>query len=277
MGRKRKRAKRPKRPTKAKGADVYALYQEAVQDPEGDVSLVSRIFKRHFDRVPRDLREDFCGTAAMACAWVRHHRENRAWGVDLDPVPLAWGREHNLGALRPEQAARIRLIRGDVMEVSHVKVDVTVAFNFSYFVFKTRDQLVRYFKKARSTLREEGVLVLDLYGGADAQRRMAETREHGHFDYVWDQDVFDPINHGAVNYIHFEFSDGSRIRRAFSYDWRLWGIPEVRDALADAGFSASETYWEQTDRRTNEGNGSYYRAERAEDDPAWVAYVIGVR
>jgi SAM-dependent methyltransferase len=274
MGRKRKRAKRP---TKAKRADVYALYQEAVQDPEGDVALVSRIFKRHFGRVPRDLREDFCGTAAMACAWVCHHGENRAWGVDLDPVPLAWGREHNLGALRPEQAARVRLIQGDVMDVSHARVDATVAFNFSFFVFKTREQLVRYLKKARSTLRDEGLLVLDLYGGADAQRRMTETREHGHFDYVWDQDVFDPINHGAVNYIHFEFSDGSRIHRAFSYDWRMWGIPEVRDALADAGFSASEAYWEQTDRRTNEGNGSYYRAERAEDDPAWVAYVVGVK
>jgi SAM-dependent methyltransferase len=274
MGRKRKRAKRK---TKAQRADVYALYQEAVQDPEGDVALVSRIFKRHFGHVPRDLREDFCGTAAMACAWVRQHRENRAWGVDLDPEPLAWGREHNVGALRPEQAARIRLIRGDVMHVSHAKVDATVAFNFSYFVFKTRDQLVRYFKRARSTLRNQGVLILDLYGGADAQRRMTETREHGHFDYVWDQDVFDPINHGAVNYIHFEFSDGSRIRRAFSYDWRLWGIPEVRDALADAGFSASETYWERTDRRTHEGNGTYYRAEHGEDDPAWVAYAIGVK
>ncbi len=274
MGRRRKRAKRA---TKAKRADAFALYQEAVQDPEGDVVLVNRIFKRHFGRVPRDLREDFCGTAALACAWVRHHRDNRAWGVDLDPVPLAWGREHNLAALRPEQAARIRLIRGDVMDVSHARVDATVAFNFSYFVFKTREQLVRYFKKARSTLRDEGVLILDLYGGADAQRRMTETREHGHFDYVWDQDVFDPINHGAVNHIHFEFSDGSRIHRAFSYDWRLWGIPEVRDALADAGFSASETYWEQTDRRTNEGNGIYYRAQRGEDDPAWVAYVIGVK
>ncbi|HEY5658201.1 MAG TPA: class I SAM-dependent methyltransferase [Myxococcota bacterium] len=274
MARKHKRAKRK---TKAQRADVYAMYQEAVQYPVGDVALIGRIFKRHFGRAPRYLREDFCGTAALACAWVRHHRENRAWGVDLDPKPLAWGREHNLNALRPEQVARVRLIQGDVMDVSHTKVDATVAFNFSYFVFKQRDQLVRYFKKARSTLREQGVLVLDLYGGSDAQRRMTETRDHGSFDYVWDQDRFDPINHHAINHIHFEFSDGSRIHRAFSYDWRLWGIPEVHDALADAGFSASETYWEQTDRRTNEGNGTYYRAQRGEDDPAWVAYVIGVR
>ncbi|MDH3520751.1 MAG: class I SAM-dependent methyltransferase [Myxococcales bacterium] len=274
MARKRRRAARS---AEAKRADVYRLYQEAVQDPEGDVALVSRIFKRHYGRAPRLLREDFCGTAAMACAWVRHHRENCAWGIDLDPEPLAWGQAHNIAGLDPHQAERIHLIEADVLDARHAKVDATVAFNFSYFIFKTREQLVRYFEKARSTLREEGILVLDLYGGADAQRRMAETREYDHFDYVWDQDVFDPIHHNVVNYIHFEFADGSRLQRAFRYDWRLWSIPEVRDALLDAGFSKTEAYWEQTDRRTNEGNGTYYRAERAEDDPAWVAYVVGLR
>jgi hypothetical protein len=274
MGRKRKQGRRVR---KAQRADVYELYQEAVQDPEGDVALVSRIFRRHFDRPPRLLREDFCGTAAMACAWVKHHSENRAWGIDLDPEPLKWGYEHNVSALRPDQAERIQLVEGNVLYATHEPVDVTVAFNFSYFTFKTREQLLLYFEKARSTLGDEGALILDLYGGADAQKRMTETREHDTFDYVWDQDVFDPINNRAVNYIHFEFSDGSRIHRAFSYDWRLWSIPELRDALTDAGFAKTEAYWEQTDRRTNEGNGTYYRAERAEDDPAWVAYVVGVK
>lgn len=274
MGRKRKRRSGA---SQAKRADIYALYQEAVQDPESDVALINRIFKRHFGRPPRLVREDFCGTAAMACAWVRHHRENRAFGVDLDPEPLAWGEKHNLAGLRPEQRRRIRLIEADVMDASHEKVDVTVAFNFSYFVFKTREQLLRYFRKARSTLRAEGVLVLDLYGGADAQRSMLEERDHDHFDYVWDQDAFDPIQNRAVNYIHFEFPDGSRISKAFHYDWRMWSIPELRDALMDAGFSSTEAYWERTDARTNEGNGSYYRAESAQDDPAWVAYVVGVK
>jgi len=274
MSRKRKRAQRNR---EAQRADVYALYQEAVQDPEGDVTLVSRIFKRHFGRPPRLLREDFCGTAAMACAWVEHHSENRVWGVDLDPEPLKWGFEHNMSALSPDQAARVQLVEADVMEATHDLVDVTVAFNFSYFTFQTREQLLRYFKKAHSTLGDEGALILDLYGGSDAQKRMSETREHETFDYVWDQDVFDPINNRAVNYIHFEFSDGSRINRAFTYDWRLWSIPELRDALIEAGFSTTEAYWEQTDRSTNEGNGTYYRAEHAEDDPAWVAYVVGVK
>ena len=130
-----------------------------------------------------------------------------------------------------------------------------MAFNFSYFVFHERDELVAYFRKVRDGLQPDGLFVVDLYGGAEAQRTLTETREHDEFDYVWDQDQFDPIHHHAMNYIHFEFPDGSRIDRAFTYDWRLWTIPELRDAMRDAGFSETEAYWERTDHETNEGDG----------------------
>jgi hypothetical protein len=277
MGRKQKQKQRRRSTTQARQADLYALYQEAVQDPPGDVDLVDRIYRGHFGRAPELLREDFCGTAAMACSWVERRAGNRAWGVDLDPRPLAWGREHNIAALSEDAASRIELVQGDVMDVEHGLVDVTVAFNFSYFVFKQRSQLLGYFEKSRARLKDEGMFVLDLYGGADAQRTLTETREHDDFDYVWDQDVFDPIQHRALNYIHFEFPDGSEIRRAFTYDWRLWTIPELRDILAEAGFSRADAYWERTDRKTNEGNGIYYKATQARDDPAWVSYLVALR
>ncbi len=268
---------RSTRETMAKTADRYALYQEAVQDPESDVQLIQRIFRKHYDRAPRLLREDFCGTAAVACEWVSFHKDNRAWGIDLDPDPLKWSYEHNVAALTPEQAKRIKLVQADVRIAEHEKVDVTAAFNFSYFLFKTRTELLDYLVKARSTLQDEGLLFLDLYGGADAQRTMTENRDHEAFDYVWDQDKFDPIHHRAINYIHFEFPDGSKLKRAFAYDWRLWSIPEICDALADAGFSESAAYWEGTDHKTGEGNGIFYKATSAPDDPAWIAYVVGVK
>lgn len=280
---KRKKDKQKKRrraaggPNRAEREDVYRLYEAAVQDPEGDVKRVQRMFRRRFGRPPRLLREDFCGTAAMACEWVRGHRENRAWGIDIDPEPLAWSRRHHLPGLRDHQLRRLELLQGDVREVSLEPVDVTVAFNFSYLVFQRRSELKRYFEIVRSGLRPEGLLVLDLYGGAEAMQTMTELRDCEGFDYVWDQDVFDPIQHHAVNHIHFEFEDGSRIDRAFSYDWRLWTLPELRDVLEDAGFSASDVYWEGTDQKTNEGTGTYYRATSAPDDPAWIAYVVAVR
>ena len=277
MARRRSRSKSGRGKTQAQLADVHRLYEEAVQDPEGDVAIVQRIFRKRYDRDPRSLREDFCGTAVMACAFVKDHADNRAWGVDLDPEPLEWGRAHHVSKLEEPEQQRVHLMLGDVRDVVHEPVDVTVGFNFSYFVFKQREKLVAYFRKALSTLREDGLFIVDLYGGAEAQRTLTETREHDEFDYVWDQDEFDPIHHHAMNYIHFEFPDGSRIDRAFTYDWRLWTIPEMRDAMREAGFSETEAYWERTDHKTNEGTGVYYKTERAADDPAWVAYVVGVR
>ncbi len=273
---KKRRKQRKSRKTEAQQADRYALYEESVQDPDADVDLIGRIFRNHFGRPPRLLREDFCGTGVFAARWVERHRENRAWGIDLDPVPLAWGREHNLVPLRPEQASRVKLIEGDVRDIGHEKVDVTVAFNFSYFLFLSRGELLRYFEAARATLRDEGMLVLDAYGGADAQRTCEEKRKVGRVTYVWDQYDFDPISHEATNHIHFEFKDGSSLERAFSYDWRLWSLPEIRELLIEAGFGTVEIYWEGTDSQTGEGHNVFTRRKRALDDPAWIAYIAAI-
>jgi len=271
----RRRRGRSREQTQAEQVDLYDLYEAAVQDPEGDVALLQRMYRTYYDREPHVLREDFCGTAALCCAWVKADAENRAFGIDIDPGPLAWARKKSFPKLGPA-SARVTLLEGDVREVKHEAADVTVGFNFSYFIFKERSELLAYFRRAHESVHSRGLFVVDLYGGADSQRTMTETRDHTDFDYVWDQDRFDPINNRAVNYIHFEFSDGSRIERAFHYDWRLWSIPEVRDALHDVGFSRTETYWERTDRKSNEGTGVYYRAKRAPDDPAWVAYVAAL-
>jgi len=272
----RRRRGKSRAQSQAEQVDLYDLYEAAVQDPEGDVALLQRMYRTYYDCDPHLLREDFCGTAALCCAWVKADAANRAYGIDIDRHPLSWARKKSFPKLGPELASHVTLLEGDVREVKHEAVDVTVGFNFSYFIFSERADLLAYFRHAYETLSPRGLFVVDLYGGADSQRTMTETRDHVDFDYVWDQDLFDPINNRAVNYIHFEFSDGSRIERAFHYDWRLWSIPEVRDALHEVGFSRTETYWERTDRKSNEGTGVYYRAKRAPDDPAWVAYIAAL-
>jgi hypothetical protein len=271
----RTRARR-RRATRASRADRYELYQRAVQEPEYDVGLIQRVFQRHRGRPARLLREDFCGTAHMACTWVAAHRENRAFGIDLDPEPLAWGRAHNVAKLPPEAQSRVKLVQGDVRDVGFERADVTLAFNFSYFVFRERAELLDYFRRARSGLQPRGIFFLDAYGGADAFRTGPETRELEGFDYVWDQARVEPISHSVRNYIHFRFPDGSRLSRAFRYDWRLWTLPELRDCLQDAGFREVEFYWEGTDRKTGDGNGSFTLRRAAEDDPAWVAYIAAI-
>ena len=265
-------SRRGRRKTQAQLADKYDLYQKSVQEPDPDLALIARMYRQRYGCEARLLREDFCGTALMASRWITRNPENRAWGIDLDPEPLAWGREHNVAKLRPEQAARIKLIQGDVRDIGHEQVDITIAFNFSYFLFLERSELLSYFRKARASLRPQGLFVLDAYGGADAHRTSEEERDLDDFDYIWDQHRFDPIRHRAINYIHFESPDGSELRKAFSYEWRLWTLPEVRDLLAEAGFARSGVYWEGT-TDDNEPNGVFSPREKAIDDPAWVAYI----
>jgi len=282
MARKQKQRSSKRRAAKtakmARAADKHDLYQRAVQEPDADIPLIQKVFRNEFARPARTLREDFCGTALLACRWVQRSSEHRAWAIDLDPDPLDWGREHNVGKLKPDQASRVKLIEGDVLDIGHESVDVTVAFNFSYFLFLERASLLHYFKRAYATLNPEGALILDAYGGADALRTSEETREvDKDFDYIWDQHRFDPIHNHVTNFIHFEFPDGSKLKRAFRYDWRLWSIPEIRELLQEAGFDRSEVYWEGTDRETGEGNYVISPREQAPDDPAWVCYIAGYR
>lgn len=267
---------RRRRKTLAQQADKYDCYQQSVQETEPEIAFIRRVFRRHRGREPRSLREDFCGTAMMACDWVRKNPQNTAFGIDLDPECLAWGAHHNVAALDSEAQSRVKLVEGNVLEVGHEPVDMTLAFNFSYSLFATRRELTHYFRQARATLHNEGLFFLDVYGGIDAMDPQTIRRDYDGFTYVWEQRSFDAIRNWGENYIHFEFPDGSKIRNAFRYGWRLRSLPELREALADAGFSSSEVYWEGTDRKTGEGNDVYTRRTRAEADPAWIAYLVAI-
>lgn len=266
----------PRRRSLAAVADKYRCYQIALQEPGADLPFVERVFRKLRGRAPRRLREDFAGTAAQACAWVARHRENTAIAVDLDPEPLDWGRRHNVSRLDPEQQSRVKLVQGDVRDVGFEPVDVCTAYNFSYFLFRTRRELLGYFRSARASLAGDGLLFLDAYGGARAMEPLVEETAFEGFDYVWEQHAFDPIHQHGTNYIHFRFPDGSALHRAFRYDWRLWSLPELRECLAEAGFAETQVYWEGTDRATGEGNDVFTRRERGEADPAWLAHLVAV-
>jgi SAM-dependent methyltransferase len=265
---------RPPKPT-AKTADRHALYEQSVQAADVDSRFLSRYFRRRTGRPARILREDFCGTFALACEWVRLHRDHRAIGVDRHAPTLAWGRRHNLARLRPDQRARVRLIRGDVRDAGGPRADLTVALNFSYSVFRTRADLGGYLRAARRRLRPGGLYLLDAWGGSDVQKVQQDRRRCRGFTYVWDQAAFDPVSHSIRCRIHFRFDDGSELRNAFEYDWRLWTLPELRELMQEAGYTDIRVLWEGTDRRTLRGNGVYREIRRGEADPAWIAYVVG--
>ncbi len=271
-------AKKRRKGTMASQADKYDLYLQSVQEPDHEAWFLNRVYKDAYGQPARVLREDFCGTFAVCCSWVRGRPKRSAIGVDIDPEPLDWGRRHNLARLSAKAQARVELRQDNVLEVKGTKADIVAAQNFSFCIFKTRDALRDYFVAARKNLKAQGVLLLDMMGGSESYE---EEREDVHkqdgFKYVWEQHRFDPISHHATCFIHFRFKDGSAIKRAFRYDWRLWTIPELRELLAEAGFRKTWVYWEGSDPKTGEGNDVFRRRERAESDPAWIAYIAGVK
>jgi len=258
--------------------DRHWLYQEAVQSPEVHVAFFDRVYRRRNGRLPRLLKEDFCGTALLCAQWVKTRRDNAAVGVDLDADTLAWGRRHNVAPLEPEARTRVQLVRDDVRRVTRPRVDVVAALNFSYFEFKTRDALREYFAVARRSLRPGGVLVLDMYGGWEAQMGTTDKTRNRGFTYIWEQASYDPITHLTRFFIHFKhYASGRTIKRAFEYNWRQWTIPEVRELLSEAGFTGVDVYWEGFEKDTGEGNGIFTLARRAENCPGWIALLVASR
>ena len=273
MGKRTRKERKKRSETMASQADIHALYQEAVQCVEAEIDFVDETFTSMRGRKARLLREDFCGTANTACEWVRRRAGNRAIAVDLDSDVLEWGRTHNVSNLGAA-AERITLVQGDVLRVRTEPVDAVLAHNFSYWLLKERRLMRRYFRRVRESLKPGGLFFLDGYGGADAHREVRERTKNESFTYIWEQASFNPINHDMLCHIHFKFPDGSRIRRAFSYSWRLWSLPEIRELLQEAGFSRSTVYWQGTDEESGEGDGVFEPAEKGEADDAWIVYMV---
>ena len=265
---------RKQRASRSREVDKHTLYQQSVQLPESDIDFFSQIYKHHRGRRALALREDFCGTALLSCEWVASHPRRTAVGIDLDEATLEWGRRHNLAG--SPAADRVRLVRADVREIRRPRVDLACAMNFSFCVFKERPELLAYFRAVRDGLKKGGMFMLELYGGTEAIVPIEERRELEGHDYVWEQESFNPITHETRCHIHFELPDGRRLERAFSYDWRLWTIPELRDALAETGFVASEVYWERVDG-DGEGTGEYAHTECEENQEGFLVYVVGLR
>jgi SAM-dependent methyltransferase len=262
----------------ARTADRHELYQLSVQAPERDARFLSRYVLKTTGRPLRRFREDFCGTALLACWFVKLHRDNHAVGVDLHWPTLAWGRIHNVARLLDrDQQQRLRLRRADVRAVRAPRVQAIAALNFSYSVFQTRAALRRYFDACFRALEPGGLLFVDAWGGPDVQTHATDRTRHHGFDYLWEQRAFDPITHHIECAIHFAFRDGTRLHDAFVYDWRLWTMPELRELMAEAGFTDVHVLWEGTDGATRSGNGVFRRKEVGDADPAWIVYVVGRR
>lgn len=260
--------------------DRFHFYELAVTNAD----MLARFCRALHPSTPRTLREDFSGTAALARAWLALDPAHRAIAVDHDPKVLARARSD---AARLPNRRHLRTIDKDVLHAL-AKADIIAATNFPLGYFHTRDALVRYLAISRSRLAPGGLFLADLYGGASAfttgvTRRTFREPDAGRtrgqrFTYLWDQQEANAITGLVRNAIHFQYRAGGTtrtIRNAFTYHWRLWSIPEITDALHEAGYRTIECHSRLGDAIDSEGNLYVQQPDPEEPlDADWVVYVV---
>ena len=258
----------------------YDLYELTVQNPAALVPFLRAVHGRD----PRVLGEDFCGSGALSKAWVAAVSGGRAIAVDLDPDPLE--------RIPRTRASAIKVLRKDVRRVSQGrKADLIFVGNFSIGELHDRRELIRYLRVARARLSsrgERGVFVCDTYGGETAFTRGGVTRMHpGPSDdptvrirYTWQQREADPLSGLVENALHYRVERAGTVVQelsdAFVYRWRLWSVPELRDAMREAGFKSIEVYAKLADAKDAEGN-HYVRPLGPDDelDDSFIVCVVG--
>jgi SAM-dependent methyltransferase len=253
--------------------DKYAAYSQSVQSPEEDVKILRRVYRELTGNEPHVMREDFCGAFALCCEWAKLGEDKRAIGLDIDPEALAYGRKNYLPLLDAKAQRQIKILKRNVLSPSLPSADIICALNFSYFIFHQRPTLLKYFSACRRSLRSGGLMMVDLFGGSECQEASIDTHRYPGLTYYWEQQNFDPINHHARFRINFKPKGGRLRKGVFTYDWRMWTIPEVRDLMIDAGFRKVDVYWEGT-ARDGTGSGKFHRRTKGEACDVWIAYVV---
>lgn len=274
-----KKLKNSDQPCQAELADKFDCYQQSVQEPDHEVEVFDQVYQEAYQSRPLTLREDFCGTFAVSCAWAKSNKNRQAIGIDICPDTLQWGIENNLGKLKPKVAERVTVREEDVRTTNTPPADVLAAQNFSFWIFKTREEVVSYFKVAFENLRPKGVMMIDMMGGKECyatdvtdKRRIVKGKNG--FKYHWEQAYFNPVTADCSFNIHFKFADGSRIDKAFEYHWRFWTIPEVREMLDEAGFSHSLVYWDVADE---DEDADWQAIDEAPNDDSWLCYIAAIK
>ncbi|KAK5668528.1 hypothetical protein QVD99_005543 [Batrachochytrium dendrobatidis] len=193
--------------------------------------------------IPRILLEDFCGTCVLADAWCKQHVTNTAIGIDNDPAVTAYARSQTL---IHSHSSRVSVWTGDVLDPTlfmekNKQVDMIAALNYGVFYFHKRHDLIKYLKRCLVGLKPGGVLIADCFGGArvfSSQGRLFKRRI-ADFTYFFEQTPINPLTNKLGVRLHFRFDDGSWLKNAYTYVFRVYSITEIQEAMEEAGFSSS--------------------------------------
>jgi hypothetical protein len=287
--------------------DKFELYRLAVQHPQAEAAFLQKVYThyarhRHSATIPTRLREDFAGTAAVAACWVALDDRHRAVAVESHGPTLVRAQAYTAAMLAGRDCStNFHMVGADVLAFRPPRaprVDLTVALNFSSFIYHTPSDLRVYLASARAGLRPGGLLVIDAYGGPGAMKTGTQHRRIdpalnaasaptggnqrrrecvAPFDYYWEQRSYDPVTALVDCRIHFRLGARRWVRNAFRYSWRLWTLPELTQLMLQAGFARAEVWCDTYDPRRGLGDGIYRVVRHMPAREDFVVYVVGLR
>lgn len=257
---------RSAKPLQLATLSAWECYEACVQSPRHVVSLLRAIYRECTGTSPLVLHEDFCGTAAVSRRFVedgaRAGEKWQALATDLDDTALS-------EALRLTDATipGVAIVKHDCLSGVHAAgpaalcraADIVWVGNFSIGYAHDRATLLRYLRHCKQRLDAGsagfggGFLACDTYGGKGAfvlgnleRTHPAKTGEQ--IRYLWQHEAADPRTGMVRNSISMRvLVDGEVVAeypRAFVYDWRLWSLAELREAMLEEGFSQIDVYKE---------------------------------
>jgi len=94
--------------------DKHELYQNSVQDVKKETEFFKKTYRLLFNKQAKTFREDFCGTGALSCEWVKNNVQCNAVGIDIDTETLEWGIKNNVEFLNSD-SDRVKLINHNVL------------------------------------------------------------------------------------------------------------------------------------------------------------------
>lgn len=248
--------------------DKYDLYQLCVQSPKTDIAVLRAIHawfatQRNIVSNPVVFSDEFSGPGALAREWVEAVEHAIAFAIDADHEPLE--------KVRSDRG--VTPVCANVLDAKQ-QADIIAAFNFAICEWHTRSRLIAYLEHVRSRLLPHGVFACDLYVGADSLLTGEIVQEFEgpsgeEIEYTWEQRHVDLLMSRVRNALHFVVTrcDGGvdEFPSAFEYDWRLWSIAELGDAMHDAGFADVRVFVRDQIAIDDEGNYHVTPAQTGDD------------
>ncbi len=219
----------------------HNLYQNTVQNPKREVEFYKKTYRMIFKVLPTKIREDFCGTGLFSCEWVKNNVNNIAVGIDFDEETLRWGRENNINNLNSGYD-RIKLLNQNVLEPfdETEKFDIISSMNYSHFLLTKRKDLVKYFSNVRKNI-FKGLYIIDFFGGSHVFEEHKHNNQSDIYEFKNEQmNIVDNITNCILNFKN-KYKN-NQLETLFSYNFRVYSLIELKEALEDAGFKTFKIF-----------------------------------